>query len=239
MNERYSLSRKLPKPLDKAQSHSPRKLVLTIMLSLAVCGCATYQEKRALLLAPAPLNSPANKTVIDGMYASSLRAAQTDPSAIPAMIDAGIARNSLNCSDWLERVSVGKRNTVMTDHELGVTASLVQTLEGIAKASSAVVAVTGALGVAAQGVLRNVQTDLLLAPSQYNVQATLKGILGSCHAQLRDAAPGMTFGQAFVALDECGRVCSFETAQAAANNALTTTETVVQPVSGALMTRPR
>lgn len=212
---------------------------LIALLVVALSGCASIGEYRAqkqLLLAPAPLNSPQTKAVITGSYNSLMQAAQNDPKAVPLWIDAGIAVNVLNCSDWLGRVATAKRNVVMTDHELGVASSLATTLMGIAKASSTTVAVTGALGVAAQGVLQNVQTDLLLAPSAYQVQTTLMGLLGSCNDQLRADARGLSFGQAFTRLETCSRVCSFEAASAASTNALTQTVTTVNPTSGALTT---
>ncbi len=155
-----------------------------ILIAFTLGGCASiaeYKQEKALLLAPAPLNSPASKQVIVDSYSALMSAAQNDPRAVPQWIDAGMAVNTSS----------------------------------------------------------NVQTDVLLAPSPYTVQTTLLGMLGSCGDQLRADAPGLSFGQAYVRLEGCSRVCSFESAQAAANNALTTTVTTVHPVSGAVRTMAR
>lgn len=217
------------------------KRILFVVLIELIGGCATvaeYKQEKQLLLAPAPLNPPESKAILTSAYTATMRVAQTstDQKNIAAYVSAGNAVNSMNCSDWLSRVTMTKRNIMFTDHQIGVMEGLATTLMGVGKVASSTVAVVGALEVAATGLSQNIQTDLLLAPSAYAVQTTLLGMLNFCSDQLRADAPGLSFGQAYTRLESCSRVCSFEAAQAATNNALVQTVTTVNPNSGALVT---
>ncbi len=213
---------------------------LLILCVWVLSGCSTNpMQTRRELYAPVPLNDPATRPAFTNAYARALAAAQSngDPGSIAAFVDAGNAMNARNCSEWLSRVTLAKRGLVASDHTLGVASSLATTIMGIAEASPVSVAILGALGVAVQGFSTNLQGDVLGAPSQYQAQATVLGLLGTCSDQLLADAPTLRFSQAYSRLENCEHVCSFDGAAAAASAALATTPIVVGP-SGAIKRAP-
>lgn len=195
-------------------------------------GCSgPLQRERQLLFAPEALNVPTTRPAFTDTYAHALAEAQANPneSSILSFIDAGNALNARNCGEWLTRVTLARRGIVASDHNLGVASALVTTIAGIAEWNPAAVATLGALQVAAQGFGANLQSDVLGAPSQYQAQATVLGLLGSCSDLLLADAPGLRFSQAYSRLEACARVCTFDGAAAAANTALTATPLTVAP----------
>lgn len=213
------------------------------LLVVALSACSSnpikdLQTEKRLLLAPerAPV---ASKTYFADTYLKTMTAAQTDPTQVPAFIDAGNARNAMACSDWLNRVTTNKRALGLSDKGVGVLEGLVTSLAGIMRAGSTAVAALGAAEAAYSGFGDALNTDVLLAPSQYQVQSTLLGLQSTCADQLTLDAPRLRFSQAITRLDACGRVCSFEAAQAAANQALSATAMVVHPQTGALTVLPK
>jgi hypothetical protein len=218
-------------------------IVLAVALMLVVIvltGCSTTpMQMRRELYAPVPLNDPATRPAFTDTYARALAAAQSggDSTSIAAYIDAGNAMNARNCSEWLSRVTLARRGLVASDHNLGVASALLTTMAGIGEWNPASVAVLGALQVAAQGFGSNLQSDVLGAPSQYQAQASVLGLLGTCSDQLLADAPGLRFSQAYARLENCEHVCSFDGAAAAASAALAATPIVVGP-SGAIRRAP-
>lgn len=216
------------------------KTAWCVLLVCLLAGCTTTpMQLRRELFAPVPLNDVATRSAFERDYAQALVNAQASPTEtnIIAYIDAGNALNTRNCTEWLSRVTLARRGLVLSDHNLGVAAALLTTIAGIAEWSSPTVATLGALGVAAQGFGTNLQTDVLGAPSQYQAQAMLLGLQATCSNQLLADAPDLKFGTAYARLEACARVCSYDAAAEAANNALATTPILVTP-SGALRAAP-
>lgn len=212
--------------------------VSVVLLVALLSGCA-LQQQRQLLFAPESLNAPTSRPAFTEGYARALADAQAtqSPDAMMAFVDAGNALNSRNCTEWMNRVTFAQRGLALDDHNLGVGLSLATVIAGIAEANPVTVAILGALGVAAQGLNHNAQADVLAAPSQYQAQSVVLDLLGQCSDQLLAEASGLRFSQAYARLEACRRVCSYEGASAAANQALTATPLTVSPHGAVMLKR--
>lgn len=198
-------------------------VVVLIALVNSLSGCSGFdalQKQRREYFAPEPL--PSYKTVFTKAYGDALKDAheKQTPAHIVAFVDAGNALNARHCNEWLSRVTLARRGLVASDHALGVAGALATTLAGIARASSSTVAVLGATEVAIQGLSNTFQQDVLGAPSEYQAQSTILGLLNACSDRLLADAPNLKFSQAYARLEGCARYCSFEAASAAATRAL-------------------
>jgi hypothetical protein len=213
--------------------------ILAALFVVALAGCSINPLKeRERLFAPERLNAPTSRDAFVDSYAQALVNAQASPTRtnVAAYVDAGNALNARNCSEWLNRVTMARRGLLASDHNLAVAGGLVTTLAGIFSWPARTVALLGAGQVAVQGLGENLQTDALAAPSPYQTQSTLLGMLNACSDQLTADAPGLKFSQAYARLETCARACTHEAAQATASNALAQTVTTVNPTSGALTT---
>lgn len=215
-------------------------LALALVLSLVGCASNPIQEQRRKLFAPEALNTPDSTQSLRDVYTLAKQGAQHSPTKgqVIAFVDAGNALNHANCTAWLSRVTLARRGLIASDHNIGVASALMTTIAGIANWASSSVAALGAAQVALQGFSTNMQNDVLAAPSPYQTQSALLGLLGSCSDQLLIDAPNLKFGQAYSRLETCARTCTHEAAQAAADHALSTMNIVVLP-GGALRAGPK
>lgn len=223
-----------------------RKIALLAALTL-LPACSTldkYNAYQQSLLGPVPLAGvtadPRAAAALDApvqMYYDALKAAQTDRSKIPEFVDIAIAASDSRCLQWLGRISDTQRQFALTGKNVAVAEGAATAALGLAKASSTLIAGLGIAETAFAGFGDNFNTALLTAPSNHQARVAVLGILTAAATDLRGRAPGMTFAQAYGAVERYAANCSFETISAVVNNSLANTVTTVQP-SGALMTQP-
>lgn len=214
-------------------------IVVATLILLAFGGCAAMQKERQLLYAPEPL--PSAKTIFTRNYTESLKAVDkgtATPVEIVAYVDATNALQAKSCHEWLNRVTLARRGIVASDHNMAVIGGLLTTLAGAFAWPADAVTVLGAGQVAMQGLGQNIRQDVLGAPSEYQAQSTLLGLLSACHDRLLTDAPTLKFSQVYERAEGCMRLCSFDAAAQAADRALSTATIIVQPTGGITAVKP-
>lgn len=217
------------------------RTVALLLCILAFAGCSAnpikdYQDQRKKVVAPVPLNATA--AYLTAAHDVLMRAAQSDPKAIPAYVDNDIALIVNNCMDWLALNSAIKQGVDFGSAKAATWENAITGALGLVRTNPALIGAYG-IGAAALASTGANITAVVAAPADYDTQSVLLGLVDSCTTQVRSAASTLSFGGAFVALRKCEGVCSIQAAQAAFGKAIQATTLVTHPNTAAIMVLPK
>ncbi len=216
--------------------------------AIAVSGCAGITDviqKREALYQAQPIHAqnehPARdayrKSLSAARAAYAARISKADAASTPVeLIDSGIVAVNSNCRAWFAAVSLADLRWRQGETNVSVLQGLITGVLAAAGVHADVMLAYG-LGAAAyagfsQGFLANV-----LFMADYDLQSKVREALAARAQALRAQAPGMTFVQAFDAIEDYEQICMPQSAKALARSAMAAVTTTISPV-GAIAIAP-
>lgn len=212
------------------------KIAIALIVSL-LAGCAGMTDivsKQEVLYAPKTFQAGSQEDayqiaakIAKAQYAKAL-ASDSAPSAIPIMVDAGIATVNGKCREWLARVSMAELRWAAGEGNLSVAQGLITGLLGAVGAHRDVVTAFGLGSAAWAGYDQNFHATAL-GMADYAMQSKMREVMDTGAVELRADAPRMTYPEAIDRLEGYAALCSVQAARAAVRSSLNATTTRATP----------